>query len=83
MKKKMLNRLVVLLLPLMAAVGPVLAAVVDIPFWGQENPLLERSETAKDVWQVPDGYDFRVFSVCFSDVIGFYTGKSGIILLVR
>lgn len=58
-------------------------ATVDIPFWGQENPPLERPETASATWDVPAGFDFRVFSQCFSDVIGFYTGKLGIMLIVR
>lgn len=58
-------------------------ATVDIPFWGQENPPLKRLATASATWGIPAGFDFRVFSRCFSDVVAFDSGAPGLLLLFR
>lgn len=58
-------------------------ATVDIPFWGQENPPLKRPATASATWDIPAGFDFRVFSQCFSEVVAFDSSAPGLLLLFR
>lgn len=58
-------------------------ATGDIPFWGQENPPLERPATASATWDIPAGFDFRVLSRCFSEAVAFDSGAPGFLLFLR
>lgn len=66
-----------------AVVGGLSAAVVDIPFWGQENPPTNRTASASAPQVVPAGTDFRVKTVAASASIPFYTGPKGLVIIIR
>ena len=59
------------------------ATAEDIPFWGQANPPTNRAATVSAPYAIPDGTDFSVWSLFFTDPIALRTGKAGFMVILK